>query len=243
MKPNASLRLCLLSITLVGPPLCLAEAVVTGSSEPPPEPLSLWYNEPAKAWVEALPVGNGRLGAMIFGGVTQERLQLNEDTLWAGGPYDPVNPDAKQALPEARRLIFEGKFKEADRLIGQRIMARPLQQMPYETLGNLLITFPDTPVAENYRRDLNLATAVATVSYRGGGIRFTREIFSSAADQVIVLRLTADRKHSISFAITTDSPQKASISQVRGMTLLLEGTNQGAGGIPGALKFQAAKLV
>ena len=240
MKPNASLRLCLLSVTLVGSPLCLAEAVVTGSSEPPPEPLSLWYNEPAKAWVEALPVGNGRLGAMIFGGVTQERLQLNEDTLWAGGPYDPVNPDAKQALPEARRLIFEGKFKEADRLIGQRIMARPLQQMPYETLGNLLITFPDTPVVENYRRDLNLATAVATVSYRGGSIRFTREIFSSAADQVIVLRLTADRKHSISFAITTDSPRKASISQARGMTLLLEGANQGASGIPGALKFQAA---
>lgn len=240
MKPNASLRLYhVLILTLVGSSLCLAEAAVTGSSEPPPEPLSLWYNEPAKAWVEALPVGNGRLGAMVFGGVTQERLQLNEDTLWAGGPYDPVNPNAKQALPEARRLIFEGKFKEADRLIGQRVMARPLQQMPYETLGNILIAFPETTAAEDYRRDLNLATAVATVSYRAGGIRFTREVFSSAPDQVIVIRLTADRKHSISFAITTDSPQKASISQARGMTLLLQGANQGASGIPGALKFQA----
>src|SRR4029078_13193269 len=128
----------------------------------------------------------------VFGGVSQERLQLNEDTLWAGGPYDPVNRDAKQALPEARRLIFEGKYKEADRLIGQRIMARPLQQMPYETLGHVLITFPETPAAEYYRRDLSLATAVATVSYRAGGIRFTREVFSSAPDQVIAARLTAE---------------------------------------------------
>jgi alpha-L-fucosidase 2 len=240
MKPKATLQLCLLSITLVGSPRCFAEAVVTGNSEPPPEPLSLWYNKPAKDWVEALPIGNGRLGAMVFGGVTQERLQLNEDTLWAGGPYNPVNPDAKQALPEARRLIFEGKFKEADRLIGQRIMARPLQQMPYETLGNLLITFPETPSAENYRRDLNLATAIATVSYRSGGIRFTREVFSSAADQVIVVRLTADRKHSISFAITSDSPQKGSVIRAQGMTLMWQGANQEAAGVRGALSFQAA---
>jgi alpha-L-fucosidase 2 len=240
MKPKATLQLCLVSITLVQSPPYFAEAAVTGSSEPPPEALSLWYNKPAKDWVEALPVGNGRLGAMVFGGVTQERIQLNEGTLWAGGPYDPVNPDAKQALPEARRLIFEGKFKEADRLIGQRIMARPLQQMPYETLGNLLITFPETPSAENYRRDLNLATAIATVSYRAGGIRFTREVFSSAADQVIVVRLTADRKHSISFAITSDSPQKGSVIRAQGMTMMWQGANQEAAGVRGALSFQAA---
>src|SRR5579859_7019015 len=119
----------------------LADTTIADSQTGPAEPLSLWYRQPARQWVEALPVGNGRLGAMIFGGVSEERLQLNEDTLWAGGPYDPVNPDAASALPEARRLIFEGKYKQADRLIGERIMARPLRQMPYETVGDLLLSF------------------------------------------------------------------------------------------------------
>src|SRR5579864_7610474 len=144
--------------------------------------LVLWYDKPAVKWVEALPVGNGRLGAMVFGGVNQERMQLNEDTLWAGGPYDSVNPDAAAALPEARRLIFEGKYKEADRLIGARVMAKPLRQMPYETVGDLLLSFPEAASAENYRRDLNLDTAVATVRYTVGGVTFTRESFSSPVD-------------------------------------------------------------
>ena len=90
-------------------------------------PLKLWYRTPAKEWVEALPVGNGRLGAMVFGQPTVERLQLNEGTLWAGGPYDPVHPEAKAALPEVRRLIVQGKYRDADQLIGEKVMARPLQ--------------------------------------------------------------------------------------------------------------------
>jgi alpha-L-fucosidase 2 len=128
---------------------CLADTAITGSQEAPKEPLSLWYQAPAREWVQALPVGNGRLGAMVFGGVNQERLQLNEGTLWAGGPYNPVNPDAAAALPDARRLIFEGKYKEADRLIGAKIMAKPLRQMPYETLGDLLLDFPEQTAAQN----------------------------------------------------------------------------------------------
>src|SRR5690242_4070161 len=108
----------------------LCSAVVSGAVTPE-EPLSLWYRQPAKQWVEALPVGNGRLGAMVFGGVAEERLQLNEDTLWAGGPYDPVNPDAAAALPRARQLIFDGKYKEAAVLISSNILARPVRQMPY----------------------------------------------------------------------------------------------------------------
>ena len=127
--------------------------------------LNLWYRQPAKAWTEALPIGNGRLGAMIFGGVNEERLQLNEDTLWAGGPYDPVNPAAKAALPEVRRLVFEGQYREAANLISAQVMARPLRQMPYQTVGSLLLRFPESAAAENYRRELNLDTAVARVSY------------------------------------------------------------------------------
>src|SRR6476659_6679737 len=101
----------------------------------------LWYDRPAVRWEEALPVGNGRLGAMVFGQPANERLQLNEGTLWAGGPYDPVNPQAKDALPEARQLVFEGKYREASQLISARAMARPLSQMPYQTVGDLLLTF------------------------------------------------------------------------------------------------------
>src|SRR3982750_4080015 len=116
----------------------------------------LWYRAPAANWNEALPVGNGRLGAMVFGGVVNERLQLNEDTLWAGAPYDPVNPEAKDALPEVRRLLVAGQYSEAARLASQKVMARPLAQMPYQTVGDLILTFPQPSVVENYRRDLDL---------------------------------------------------------------------------------------
>src|SRR5690349_6474566 len=134
---------------------------LTGQAAPPPSALTLWYRAPASdhpllatdapresrqaataEWVRALPVGNGRLGAMVFGGVVHERLQLNEDTLWAGRPYDPVNPEAKDALPEVRRLIADGKYADAAKLVGAKVMSKPLAQMPYETLGDLAMTFP-----------------------------------------------------------------------------------------------------
>ena len=135
-----------------------------GEARPPAEPLSLWYRRPATNWVSALPVGNGRLGAMVFGDIAGEKLQLNEDTLWAGGPYDPDNTNALAALPEVRRLIFEGKYAEAQKLAGQKMMGKPLKQMPYETIGDLVLEFPTPATVENYRRDLNLDTAVASVS-------------------------------------------------------------------------------
>jgi alpha-L-fucosidase 2 len=130
-------------------------------------PLTLFYTNAAVKWTEALPIGNGRLGAMIFGGVEREHLQLNEGTLWAGGPYDPSNTNALAALPEARKLVFEGKYDEASKLIGEKMMAVPLREMAYQTMGDLWLDFPTNAVIENYRRDLDLDTAVATVSYRG----------------------------------------------------------------------------
>ena len=104
--------------------------------------LSLWYRAPAMKWTEALPVGNGRLGAMVFGGPAREQLQLNEDTLWGGGPYTPDNTNALAALPEVRRLVFEGKYDEAARLIDRSVMAKPLGQMPYQTVGDLILDIP-----------------------------------------------------------------------------------------------------
>src|SRR5512133_2652608 len=115
-------------------------------------PLTLYYPQPAKVWTEALPLGNGRLGAMVFGGVERERLQLNEDTLWAGGPYDPANTNALAALPEVRQLIFEGKYNEADKLISKTMMGIPMSQMPYQTVGDLFLDFPSADSPANYRR-------------------------------------------------------------------------------------------
>jgi alpha-L-fucosidase 2 len=173
--------------------------------------MRLWYERPAAQWVEALPIGNGRLAAMVFGGTENERVQLNECTLWAAGPYDPSHPDALAALSEARRLIFAGKWPEAHNLIGARMMARPLQQMPYQVVGDLRLSFPGHAAAADYRRQLDLDTAVASTRYTVGGVKFTREILSSPVDQVIAIRLTADKPGQINFTAAMASPQKVSV--------------------------------
>jgi alpha-L-fucosidase 2 len=208
-------------------------------AQPHEEPLSLWYRQPAKQWVEALAVGNGRLGAMVFGGVAQERIQLNEDTLWGGGPYDPANPDALEALPKVREMIFAGQYREAQNLISQKMMAKPLTQIPYQCVGDLLLKFPDTDGATDYRRDLNLDTAVATVAYSINGVRYMREVFSSPVDQVIVIRLTADKPGKVGFTASMQTQQKASVTLDPLNTLVMQGVNGRAAGIAGALKFQA----
>jgi alpha-L-fucosidase 2 len=121
-----------------------------------PKPLSLWYRQPADEWVQALPVGNGRIGAMIFGGMALERLQLNEDTFFSGGPYNPVNPEAKEALPEVRRLIFAGKYAEAQAYANAHVMSRPLKQMSYQPIGDLLLTLVGLENVSDYVRELDL---------------------------------------------------------------------------------------
>jgi alpha-L-fucosidase 2 len=158
--------------------------------------LSLWYRQPAEQWVEALPIGNGRLGAMIFGGVASERLQLNQDTLWSGMPSDWNNPRAREVLPELRALIFAGKYTEADQLARQ--MQGPYGQS-YLPMGDLQLRFDHGASPDSYRRWLDLDSATAGVRYTLGGATFTREAFASAPDQVIVVRLTCDRPGSISF--------------------------------------------
>src|SRR4029434_9639301 len=179
----------------------------------------------AAEWVRALPVGNGRLGAMVFGGVAHERLQLNEDTLWAGRPYDPVNPDARKAIPEVRRLLAAGLYSDAARLVSEKVLAQPLAQMPYQTLGDLILTFPETASVDNYRRELDLATATAHVSYTIGGVTFGREVFASAPDQVIVVRLTASSPGQISFEARLQTPQRAPIDTSAARQRVMRGVN------------------
>lgn len=153
----------------------------------------LWYERPAGPWVEALPLGNGRLGAMAFGRVAQERLQLNIDTLSAGGPYTPENPAALAALPRVRALLDEGRFDEAAALAQSDIMAKPMVQMPYGSAGDLFLDFEGATEPSRYRRTLDLDAALHTVRFSAGGGEHRRECFASEPDQVLVLRLRAPR--------------------------------------------------
>ena len=153
----------------------------------------LWYRAPANVWTEALPVGNGRLGAMVFGGTTRERLQINEDTLWAGGPYSQVNPEALPNLERVRELIFAGRFAEAEALAEAKLMGKPIKQMPYQPAADLWLDFDlPSPVAD-YRRELDLDAAIATTRFSAGDVTLTREVLSTAADGVLVVRLSADK--------------------------------------------------
>ena len=181
--------------------------------EPSQPPLTLWFTRPATNWErEALPIGNGRLGAMIFGGTARERIQLNEDSLWAGGPRDCNNPDALKALPEVRRLLFAGKPAEAMKLAQAKMMGKPMTLRPYQSLGDLRLDLPGHDKVEDYRRELDLATAVARVSYRVGGVTYTRELFASHPDQVIVLRFTASEKGKLNLFATLDREEEFSTS-------------------------------
>ena len=139
----------------------------------------LFYTEPATKWVEALPLGNGRLGAMVYGGVSQEHIQFNEETLWTGEPNDYSHKGAYQYLDEIRRLLAEGKQGEAEKLAGEHFMSIPLRQKAYQPFGDLILEFPDHQKYTDYSRVLDLENAVHTVSYTAGGVSYTREAFIS----------------------------------------------------------------
>jgi alpha-L-fucosidase 2 len=170
------------------------------------EHMKLWYRQPAKEWTEALPVGNGRLGAVVFGTVATEHLQLNEDTVWAGHPLERDRAGAYQYLDQARRLIFEGKYTDAQRLVQREFMGERLIRS-YQTLGDLTLQFPEAPTVTDYRRELDLDTAIASVGYKSGEVRFTREVFSSPVDQCIVVRLSSDRPGQITFDANLSRPR------------------------------------
>lgn len=187
------------------------------------DPHVLWYRQPAGSWNEALPIGNGRLGGMVFGGVAGERIQLNEDTVWAGEQRDRNNPAGHDALAEIRRLLFAGKPAEAETLADRTMIATTRRMPPYQPLGDLRIQFTGQADARDYRRELDIDTAVVRVTYRIGDAAFTREIFSSAADQVIVVRLTCDRPGRISFRTSLTREQDAQTRVDSDGRLVLEG--------------------
>ena len=179
-------------------------------AEPPDaeRPLRLSFRRPASRWVEALPVGNGRLGAMVFGGIDHERLQLNEDTLWSGGPKDWDNPKAKAVLPEIRQLVKDGQYVQADLLAKQ--MMGPYTQS-FLPMADLDIVFEHGDVARDYERELDLQTAVAQVRYRVGSVRYRRDTIASWPDQAIVIRLACDRPGLLRFRARLSSPLRAEV--------------------------------
>jgi alpha-L-fucosidase 2 len=197
--------------------------------------LVVWHQQPAKDWNEATPIGNGRLGAMIFGGVNSERIQLNEDSLWSGAPQDADNPRALEVLPEIRQLLFEGKYAEAQRIANRNLICRGpgsgggrggrIAYGSYEMLGDLKLSFEyhtnGSPV--DYRRSLDLNTATAAVSYEVDGVRFEREMFSSFPDQVLVLRLKASKPGALNLGLSLSRPQAAEVVSVGNDQLLLRG--------------------
>ncbi len=208
--------------------LLLTLTILLASCQPQEKPtqrdLTLWYTQPAQTWTEALPVGNGRLGAMVFGGTHVERIQLNEESLWTGGPINRANPEALEHLDEVRRLLFEGKYAEAEKLAQEKIMALRLDRAhTYQTLGDFYLQFAGSGDISEYRRTLDLRKAMTSVEYVRDGISYKREIFSSAPDNVIVIKLSTDQPESINFTFWMNRPGEAETTSAANNKLKMTG--------------------
>lgn len=186
----------------------------------------LWYTRPAEKWTEALPVGNGRLGAMVFGGIAQERIQLNEETVWDGYERDTTSPDALAALPEVRRLLFEGKNKEAEELAKKTLVGRPGKIHSYQSLGDLNISFPEAQEVKDYRRSLDIEQGIAATHFTADGTTIHREVFASVPDQVIVVHVSADNPGKISLRANLSRVQDAESLCLEDNRLVLRGQIQ-----------------
>lgn len=198
--------------------------------------LKLWYKQPAKTWVEALPLGNSRMGAMIYGGTAREELQLNEETVWGGGPHRNDKPEAFENLKQVRELIFADKNAEAQQLI-QETFYSGKNGMPYQTIGSLIIESVGHEKATDYYRDLDLERAVATTRYKVNGVTYQREVFASFPDNVIIVRLTADQPGKLNFKVGYESPLDYKVSR-KGKKLVLTGNGKDHEGVKGVIRME-----
>ncbi|MCX6879811.1 MAG: glycoside hydrolase family 95 protein [Verrucomicrobia bacterium] len=221
----------------LAPILCLGSLWATSLATlaaAPPEPapaapaqdMVLWYGQPAGEWLEALPLGNGLLGAMVFGGTRHERIALNESSFWSGRPHDYDDPEAHQHLTEIRDLVWAGEFQQAEKLADAHFYGRPAAQQAYQPLGDLLLAFEgDDPVGD-YRRELDMARGVARISCRAGGVGLTREVFVSYPDRVLVVRITGDKPGGVSLLAQLKSPYQEHVTAEPGK-LVLDGCWKG----------------
>jgi alpha-L-fucosidase 2 len=201
-------------------------------------PLTLWYDKPAGVWTEALPLGNGRIAAMVFGDPANDRLQLNESSFWSGGPSRNDNPKALGVLAQVRQLIFDGKYRDAESLINANFVTQ-LHGAKFQTIGDLRIKFTGHGSYSSYYRELDLNRAVATTQYKVDGVTYSREVFASQPDQVIVVRLSADQKGRLTFSLGIDGPLKKAMNVLDPNTLELTGVSSTHEGVTGQVRFDA----
>ncbi|MFD2744708.1 MULTISPECIES: glycoside hydrolase family 95 protein [Sphingobacterium] len=206
-------------------------------------PLKLWYDQPAdpSIWEQALPIGNGRLGAMVYGIPAHEELQLNEETIWGGRPYRNDNDKALSALPEVQRLLFEGQVQEAEKRINASFFTKT-HGMPYQTAGSVLIDFPGHESYTDYYRELDIENAITRTQYKVGDVHYTREILASFTDDVVIIRLTASKKKALNFTLRYKNPAQHRVF-ASGHALVLEGKGSDHEGIPGEVMYETHTAV
>ncbi len=243
---------CIRMVLMAGMAWCLLLGITYASETP--SGLALWYDKLAAGWLEALPVGNGRIGCMVFGGVETERLQLNEVSVWSGSPQDSDNPDALAALPEIRQFLFDGKYDQAKELSAKKLICKGVGTRGaasandpfgcFQTLGDLTLKFDAPGQISEYRRTLDLETAVAAVSYRVADATFKREVFSSAPDQVLVVRMTCDKPGKLGFTANLTRPERFTTAADGSDGLVMSGQlNDGLNGTNGMKYIARLKAV
>ena len=203
----------------------------------------LWYDKPALVWTDALPLGNGRLGAMVYGMPATERIQLNEETIWAGQPNNNANPNAKKALPIVQNLIWQGEYRKAQDMCTEKIMSATNHGMPYQTFGNVYISSPGMNNYTGYYRELSLDSARTITRWTAGGVVYQREAIASLADNVVMVRFTASKPHSITFNANFTSPHDDVIIRTDGQEATLEGVAAKHEGLKGKVRFMGRMAV
>ena len=198
----------------------------------------LWYDTPAQVWTEALPLGNGRLGAMVYGNPANEQIQLNEETIWAGRPNNNANPEAREWIPKIRKLVFEGRYREAQDMCTAHVKSATNQGMPYQPFGDLRISFPGHGRYDNYYRELSLDSARTVVRYSVDGVNYTRETFASFPDRVVITRITSDRPGSVTFNASLTTPHPDVMIASEGDEITLSGISSNHEGLKGKVEFQ-----
>ena len=203
----------------------------------------LWYDKPAVAWTEALPLGNGRIGAMVYGNPAIDQIQLNEETIWAGRPNSNANPEALENIPKVRDLVFAGKYQEAQDLATEKVMSNTNSGMPYQPFGDLRLSFPGHGEYTNYYRELDLDSAVAMISYKVGDVTYTREYITSFTDQVLQIRIISDKKNALTFNAQLTSPHRDVKIATGADYISLSGVTSTHERVSGRVRFQGRTSV
>jgi alpha-L-fucosidase 2 len=202
----------------------------------------LWYDKPAANWNEALPIGNGFIGAMVFGSPQQERLQLNESTIWGGGPNNTVNAAARKHIDSVRILLSQKKYEAAQLMANKYITPKGNSGMPYQLAGNLYINFPGHDQITNYYRDLDIDNATASVTYTNNGVHYKREYFTSFTNNILMVRLSADKPGMITCQVNIQSPLKQTIRTQNG-DMIMSGLGSDHENQKGKVKFNVVARV